>query len=145
MQQTRNFMRHRIESSFSRQGFLTLLGARLLSVAPGEVSLAVTLRPEFSQQHGAGHAGISFTLGDVAAGYAALTLMEPGVEVMTSEMKIHLLRPAVGEELVAKGFVLKAGRRLIVTRADVFARRGPDEVLIATLLGTMVPVAPELS
>lgn len=144
MQQVHIFMQRRIEESFSRQGFLTLLGARLLSVAAGEVSLAVTLRPEFSQQHGAGHAGISFTLGDVAAGYAALTLIEPGMEVMTSEMKIHLLRPAVGDELIAKGSVIKSGRRLIVTRADVFARRGGDEVLIATLLGTMVPVAAEL-
>jgi len=144
MQQVHIFMQRRIEESFSRQGFLTLLGARLLSVAAGEVSLAVTLRPEFSQQHGAGHAGISFTLGDVAAGYAALTLIEPGMEVMTSEMKIHLLRPALGDELIAKGSVIKSGRRLIVTRADVFARRGGDEVLIATLLGTMVPVAAEL-
>ncbi|WP_233588951.1 PaaI family thioesterase [Falsigemmobacter faecalis] len=137
-------MQRRIEESFSRQGFLTLLGARLLSVTPGEVTLGVTLRPEFSQQHGAGHAGISFTLGDVAAGYAALTQIEPGMEVMTSEMKIHLLRPAIGDELIAKGSVIKSGRRLIVTRADVFARRGAEEVLIATLLGTMVPVAADL-
>jgi len=132
----------RISSNFRRQSFLQTLGARLLSVAPGEVALEADLTPALRQQHGAGHAGVSFTLGDVAAGYAALTLMPEGRDVMTSEMKIHLLRPALGEVLIARGSVIKAGRRLVVTRADIFARTKGEEVMIATLLGTMVPVDP---
>lgn len=135
-------MYNRISDSFRRQSFLQTLGARLLSVAPGAVALEADLTPALRQQHGAGHAGVSFTLGDVAAGYAALTLLPEGRDVMTSEMKIHLLRPALGDVLIARGSVIKAGRRLVVTRADIFARTKGEEVMIATLLGTMMPVDP---
>ena len=60
------------------------------------------------QQHGAGHAGLAFSLGDSAAGYAALSVMAAGSEVMTVEMKINLLSPALGDRLVAEGRVLRA-------------------------------------
>ena len=58
---------------------------------------------------------------------------------MTVEMKINLLRPGLGDRLVAEGHVLKAGRRLIIVRADVFAEDGGARKLIAVLQGTMVP------
>lgn len=131
-----------IEESFSRQSFLRRIGARLISLESGKAVVEAELTAELLQQHGAGHAGVSFTLGDVAAGYAALTVMPPGREVMTSEMKIHLLRPALGERLIARGEVLKPGRRLVITKADVFAVAAGEEVMVATLLGTMVPVDP---
>jgi len=37
--------------------------------------------------------------------------------------------------------VLKAGRRLVIVRADVVAVEAGRETLAATLLGTIVPVA----
>ncbi len=132
----------RIRTSFARQGMMATLGARMLSVGPGAVAIAAPLTPAVSQQHGAGHAALAFALGDSAAGYAALTVLPDGAEVMTAEMKIHLLRPAVGDRLIARGSVVKAGRRLVVARADVFADAAGDETLSATLIGTMVPVDP---
>lgn len=130
----------RISASFARQGLMRTLGASLLAVGPGACRIGAPLGPGVTQQHGAAHAGLTFALGDSAAGYAALTLMPEGAEVMTSEIKIHLLRPGVGDRLEARGRVLKPGRRLIVVQSDVFALRGDAEVHIATLLGTMVPV-----
>jgi uncharacterized protein (TIGR00369 family) len=130
----------RVAASFARQGLMRSLGAELVAVAPGRCRIAAPLGPAVTQQHGAAHAGLTFALGDSAAGYAALTLLPDGAEVMTSEIKIHLLRPGVGDRLEARGEVLKPGRRLIVVRADVFALRDGVETHIATLLGTMVPV-----
>lgn len=132
----------RIALSFSRQGLMQTFGARLISVAPGRAVITAPVTPAVSQQHGAGHAGLTFALGDTAAGYAALTLIPEGSEVMTAEIKINLLRPASGDRVEARGEVIKPGRRLIVVRADVFAITGDRETLIATLLGTMVPVDP---
>lgn len=133
----------RIHESFARQGLMRTLGASLAGVAPGAVSLRAPIRPESCQQHGAAHAGLTFALGDTAAGYAALSLMPDESEVMTAEIKINLLRPAVGKVLEARGKVLKAGRRLCVVQADVFALDDAGaENHVATLLGTMVPVAP---
>ena len=131
----------RIAASFARQGLMQTFGARLLAVDPGACRIGAPLGPAVTQQHGAAHAGLTFALGDTAAGYAALTVMPDGAEVMTSEIKIHLLRPGVGDRLEARGRVLKPGRRLIVVQSDVYALRGDGaEVHIATLLGTMVPV-----
>lgn len=135
-------LERRIAASFARQGLMATLGARLVGVAPGQVRIAAPVTPAVSQQHGAGHAGLTFALGDTAAGYAALTLLPEESEVMTAEIKINLMRPAIGDALEARGEVLKPGRRLIVVKADILAFSGTRETLIATMLGTMVPVAP---
>ncbi|MFN3938384.1 MAG: PaaI family thioesterase [Gemmobacter sp.] len=122
---------------------MATLGARLVSVAAGRVEIAAPVTAAVSQQHGAGHAALAFALGDSAAGYSALTLLPADAEVMTAEIRIHLLRPARGVGLVARGAVLKPGRRLIVVTAEVFALDGTGaETQVALLTGTMVPVAP---
>ena len=61
-------------------------------------------------------------------------------EVVTAEIKINLLAPAQGDHLLAKGRIIKPGRRLIVVASDVFAISTGKERLIAVLQGTMVPV-----
>jgi acyl-coenzyme A thioesterase PaaI-like protein len=58
--------------------------------------------------------------------------------VLSVEFKINLLAPARGELLVARGQVLKAGRTLFVCRADVFAFRGSEESLCATMQQTVM-------
>ncbi|WP_372839836.1 PaaI family thioesterase [Phaeovulum sp.] len=119
------------------------IGAEVMSVGDGVCELAAPLLPTMGQQHGAGHAGVTFALGDTAAGYAALTLIEPGREVMTAEMKINLLAPALGVRLIARGRVVRPGRRLVVVTAEVEAEAADGaRKLIAILQGTMVPVDP---
>jgi uncharacterized protein (TIGR00369 family) len=93
------------------------------------------------QQQGFGHAGLTFSIGDSAAGYAALSLLSPDLDVLTAEIKINLLAPARGDLLIATGRVIKPGRRLMVVSAEVMAQDGDKMTLIAILQGTMVPVA----
>ncbi|ARE41926.1 Phenylacetic acid degradation protein PaaD, thioesterase [Rhodovulum sp. P5] len=129
-----------VRESFSCQAIMSTMGAEIVSLEPGKMVVAAPFRKEFSQQFGVAHAGLTFALGDTAAGYAAMSLMPPGHDVMTAEMKIHLMVPGKGQRIVARGEVLKPGRRLFVVRADVFSEDGQDTAHIATLLGTMVPV-----
>lgn len=131
----------RIRASFARQGMMRTLGAQVLSVTRGRCVISAPLSEQVSQQHGAGHAALAFALGDSAAGYAALTVMPGDSEVMTAEIKINLLRPAVGTRLEAVGTVLKPGRRLVVVQAEVTAMSDTDRRLCAVLMGTMVPVS----
>lgn len=126
----------RVAASFARQGMMAAIGAEVLHADAGLCRIGAAIRPDFTQQHGYGHAGVTFALGDSAAGYAALSVMPEEVEVLTAEMKINLLAPAAGERLVAEGRVIRAGRRLVVVGAEV--RVG--STLIAVLQGTMVPV-----
>lgn len=132
----------RIAASFARQGMMSALQAQLISAASGRVVIRAPLLPHHSQQHGAAHAAVSFALGDSAAGYAALTLMPENQEVMTAEIKINLLAPAIGDHLEAIGEVMRAGRRLSVVRAEVFAITDQTRKSVALLQGTMIGVQP---
>jgi uncharacterized protein (TIGR00369 family) len=116
------------------------LGAQMTAVKAGHCEIAAPILPGALQQHGAGHAALTFAIGDSAAGYAALSVLPEGAEVMTVEMKINLVAPAIGEQLIATGRVEKSGRRLTVVSARVEAEEGGKRRLIALLQGTMIPV-----
>lgn len=132
----------KVHASFATQGLMRTLDARIDAVDAGRCTISAPIGPATSQQTDLAHAGVAFTLGDSAAGYAALTLMAAEDEVVTVEMKIHLLAPAKGDRLVAEGRVVRAGRRVSVVAADVFAFDGKTRSHIATLLGSMMPVSP---
>ena len=134
----------RVARSFDSQVFLKTIGAKLDSVEDGKVIISVDLKPSIMQQHGFGHAGVTFSIGDSAAGYAALTKMGKHQEVLTSEMKIHLLSPADGKVLKAVGSVLKSGKRLLVVQSNIYSVSDKNEKLVATMLGTMVPSIVEI-
>ena len=130
----------RVRASFDKQGLMATLGARLESVSPGLVEIALIPEPAVSQQHGFVHAGAVSAIADSAAGYAALSLMPAGTGVLTTEFKINLLAPAAGDRLVARGRVVKAGRTLTLAQAEVFAESGGQEKLVAFLTATLMAV-----
>lgn len=130
----------KIRESFAKQAMMSSLHAKLILVGDGCVQIQAPILPAFTQQHDFAHAGVTFSLGDSAAGYAALTLMDENAEVLTAEMKINLLAPAKGDVLVATGKVIRPGKRLMVVTATVEAVTGNDRQDIAILQGTMVPV-----
>ncbi len=130
----------KIRSSFAAQGMMGTLQARITALSAGHCTIEAPIRPETGQQQGFAHAGLTFSIGDSAAGYAALTLMPEEAEVVTAEMKINLLAPATGQRLVAEGKVIRPGRRLMVVQADVYAL-GDRRRHVALLTGTMVPVS----
>lgn len=133
-------MTRRIAASFARQSMMQTFGATLDSVADGRVTISAPILPGSQQQQGFAHAALTFGLGDSAAGYAALTTLPDDQEVVTAEIKINLTAPATGDRLIAKGRVVKPGRRLIVVTSEVFAQKDGHDTLVAILQGTMVPV-----
>ena len=128
----------RVRQSFERQGAMALIGARLVELRAGYCALALTPRPETSQQHGYVHAGILATLVDSAGGYAGYTLFPADSSVLTVEFKLNLLAPAQGERIVAEGFVVKSGRTLTITRGDVHAERNGERTLVAIMQQTLM-------
>ncbi|MCK0151999.1 PaaI family thioesterase [Marivita sp. S6314] len=130
----------RIQSSFDRQSMMATLGATLLETEDGHAVITAPILPGSRQQQGFAHAALTFAIGDSAAGYAALTLIPATQEVVTAEIKINLLAPAKGDRLIARGRVIKPGRRLIVVTSDVYAETDGTERHVACLTGTMIPV-----
>jgi uncharacterized protein (TIGR00369 family) len=128
----------RIRESFSRQGMMKHMGARLAAVGPGHAEIRAPFRAELTQQHGYFHAGVSGTIADSACGYAAYTLMPADSSVLTVEYKMNLLAPAEGEELIARAKVLRSGKTLKICAADVHVLKGGAEVHCATMLATIM-------
>lgn len=132
----------RVSASLQRQGLMQHLGVRLLHVQAGQCMLALPYSERVTQQQGAFHGGAIGALADIAAGYAALTLAPPGHEVVTVEYKINFLAGCSGGELRASGRVVKPGRRVLITSAEVtHVAEDGRETLCALLQQTIMPVA----
>lgn len=131
--------RREVEISFSRQGFLNGLGARLVDLGAGRCVVELPFSDAVTQQQGFFHGGAMGALADTAGGYAAMTLLPDRTEVVTLEYKINFLRPAAGDAIIAVGEVLRAGRSVVVTRVDVHVRRGEQRVLCAALQQSIAP------
>ncbi|GAB4211695.1 MAG: PaaI family thioesterase [Rhodoferax sp.] len=134
-------LRERVQASFERQGLMRHLGAQVHHVAQGECVVLLPYSERVTQQQGAFHGGAIGALADIAAGYAALTVAPAGAEVVTAEYKINFLAGCSGGQLRASGRVVKGGKRVIVTAAEVLhiADDG-QETLCAVLQQTIVPV-----
>jgi uncharacterized protein (TIGR00369 family) len=130
----------RIRSSFAKQGLMSTLKATLGDISPGLVEIAIRPDPTISQQHGFVHAGALSAVADTAAGYAALSLMPQGKGVLTTEFKINLVAPALGDRILARGRVVKAGRTLTLAQAEVFVESGGQAKLVAFLTATLMTV-----
>jgi uncharacterized protein (TIGR00369 family) len=104
------------------------------------VDIRLPFRSDLTQQHGLFHAGVMTTVADSACGYSALSLMPAGTAVLTTEFKVNLLAPGAGQSVVARARVVKAGRTLTVSMAEVFARDGSVEKLVALMTATNMTV-----
>ena len=132
----------RVTRSFNEQAVMQTLNATLSRVEPGEVQIEIPYQQALTQQDGFLHAGISSTIMDSACGYAAFTLMPVEARVLTIEFKINLLAPASGETFRAIGRVRKPGRSVFVAEGELFASRGGEDKLVATMAGTLMAVYP---
>jgi uncharacterized protein (TIGR00369 family) len=128
-----------LHDKLSRQSFMRLLGAEAVEVAPGRVVLELPFRDDLCQQNGFLHAGVVTSIADSACGYAALTLMPPGSDVLSVEFKVNLLSPARGQRFRAVGTVARSGRTLTVVQGEVHALEdGQPATLVALLQATMI-------
>lgn len=134
----------RIAVSFSAQGLMKTLGARLAMVADGEVHIALPYAERLSQQHGYVHAGAISSIVDTACGYAALTKAPGDCDVVTAEFKINFMRPALGDHFLAIGKVQNAGKALTVCSGEVraFSGGGSAYKVIALMQATIANIRP---
>ena len=128
-----------VRDNLHRQAFMRLLGAEATEIAPGRVVIELPYRTDLCQQNGFVHAGVITSIADSACGYAALTAMPPGSDVLSVEFKVNLLSPAMGERFRATATVVRAGRTLSVVQADVVAvSDGRPDKQVALMQATMI-------
>jgi uncharacterized protein (TIGR00369 family) len=128
----------RVRASFDRQHAMHLIQATLPVVEQGRTEIHLPHWQGVEQQHGYVHGGVVGMIADSAAGYAAMTMVPANATVLTVEYKMNLMAPVDGEKLIARGEVVRPGRTLIVTKAEVFAVRDGNETLCALLQQTIM-------
>ena len=128
----------RVRASFAKQHAMELIRATLPVVEPGYTEIHLPHWEGVEQQHGFVHGGVVGMIADSAAGYAAMTLVSASASVLTVEYKMNLVAPADGEKLIARGKVVRPGRTLVVTQAEVFAVKDGKETLCALMQQTIM-------
>ena len=128
-----------IKHTLENQGFTKLVGAKVVSIDPGVVVMALDRRPEVLQQNGLFHGGVLAYLVDNATTAAAGTMIDRATRsVITGEYKINLIAPSIGDRLTCRAEVVKPGRTLTVVEAKVFCRIDGADKLVAVALATIV-------
>ena len=130
--------RTRIRDSFAKQSAMALIHAEIPVIEEGRAEIEIPHWDGVLQQHGFVHGGVVGMIADSAAGYAAMTIVPEGTSVLTVEYKINMVAPANGDKIVARGSVLRAGRTLILTKADVYAVKDGTETLCAVMQQTIM-------
>ncbi|WP_372397538.1 PaaI family thioesterase [Azospirillum sp. HJ39] len=130
-------------ASFEQQPICRTLGIELTAIEPGFCEMRLPFRADLTQQHGFFHAGMVSTLADNAGGYAALSLMPAGAEVLAVEFKINLMSPAKGEVMIARARVVKPGRTLVITQVEIAMLDGGVEKDCALMQQTTFCVMPK--
>lgn len=133
----------RIEKFLERQHFMKLVGFELNVIEAGRTEGWLDLIQDHQQQTGLVHGGVTATLADIVAGFAALTVVAEDQHVVTGEIKISYFTPGRGEKLHAIGWVVKQGRKMSFCEAEVWSVDGDKRTLIAKASTSMVTIFPE--
>ena len=122
---------------FAASPFMVDLGVAPTAVEPGRITTRMTLQPRHTQHTGQCHAGVMASIADHSMGAAAQTMAPEGHWILTAELKTSLLRAGRGEQLECEARVLKAGRMLSFTEAEVYAINGSERTLVMKASATM--------
>lgn len=129
-----------VRLKIERNKFMQLIGFQIDEIREGEVNGTMPVKEMHEQQNGFVHGGIISSLSDMACGFAAYSLVEEGVQVFTIEIKVSYLRPGIGQEIKAKGWVLKAGKQFINCESELYAVNDSESKLIAKASSTMAVI-----
>lgn len=132
-------LERRISVHFSAHALMTMLGAELIHVAEGEVHVALSPRPELCQQHGHIQAGALASILESACSYAAMTVAQPGLDVLTIEFKLRFIRPAApADRFIAVGKVTnKVGTTLTMCEGEILGEQGSQREPLAVMQATI--------
>ena len=119
-------------------GLNRLAGFDVTAAENGAAEIVMEWNDDLTQYAGHLHAGMIAALLDTACGFAAATLAG---NVTATHFSMNCLRPAVGRRFTAKGTTVRAGRKQVFARAELFAENDQGEKsLVATGDTLLVPI-----
>ena len=142
MRRTHEGFRHDVADRVLTLPVVAAFGLTFDELADGRAVTRLAWRPELSHIPGAFQANPIAALADFTGVSAGVTLLPPGAMAATVDYTAKFLNEARGEQLLARGRVLRPGTTLTVATVDVFAVAAAAETLCATALVTMRNIAP---
>lgn len=131
-----------ITDSFNRSETLQFYKAELLELETDFVSIKIPKMEMMTRKAGMFNGAMIASLVDVSSGYAAVSHYKEDCYVVTVELKVNYLRPAIGDALVSKSYVIKGGAKISVIRTEIYTidKDGEQESHVATSLVTMMKI-----
>ena len=112
--------RELIREKLEKQYFMHHIGMELDTIEAGRVEGSLDFTDELKQQNGFLHGGVTATLCDVVAGFAAFTLVNEDETVVTADLRVSYLNPGDASRYEAKGWVIKTGSMLHFCESEVW-------------------------
>jgi uncharacterized protein (TIGR00369 family) len=134
--------RQLISGSFNRSETLQFYKAELLQAETDFISIKIPKMDLMTRKAGMFNGAMIASLVDVSSGYAAVSHYEEDCYVVTVELKVNYLRPAMGDALISKSYVIKGGSKISVIRTEIYTvdENGASENHVATSLVTMMKI-----
>ena len=131
-----------ITDSFERSETLKFYKAQLLEVETDFISMKIPKMDLLTRKAGMFNGAMIASLVDVSSGYAAVSHYEEDCYVVTVELKVNYLRPAIGDALVSRSYVIIGGAKICVVRTEIYAvsEDHTSESHVATSLVTMMKI-----
>ena len=116
-------------------------GFEVTSAGNGEAELRMDWREEdMGQYAGFLHAGMIGAMLDTVSGYAAASVAG---RVLASHFSVNCISPAVGRAFIARGRVVKAGRKQVFAAAELYAQGDSADSLKLVATGNAILVSVE--
>ena len=131
-------VRQKLDKNYAR--FLVL---EVVAASPGAVTLALDHRAEFEFAPGYFEGVITSAVGQIAASYSGSSTSNLDWTHLVMQQSIRFVSPAFGERLVAVGKVVKTGRAVSFTSAEIFVEHRGKRNLCALLDMTMRHIPPK--
>lgn len=113
--------------------FLTHLGVKIETMAPGDATVSFDPRPEHFNSWGGVHGGVIMTLLDVCMAVAGRSHDPAHLSGVTVDMSTSFISPGRGRQL-ARGRVV--ARSATLWRCEGEVRNADDDALVARAMGT---------
>ncbi len=123
--------KERIQHKMLANNFMQYIGFKATQIEAGKISGELILEEHHLQQSKFLHGGVTATLADLVGGFASFTLVKDNQTVVTSDLKISYLNPGIGQKVLAKGWVIKAGNTLHFAEAEIICVNEGLETLVA--------------
>ncbi|QHC84918.1 thioesterase [Empedobacter brevis] len=131
-----------IVASFNRSETLKFYNASLDECKTNFISIKIPKQQMMTRKHGMFNGAMIASLVDVSSGYAAVSHYDDDCYVVTVELKVNYLRPALGDYLLSKAYVIKGGKKISTIRTEIFTvdEKTSKETHVATSLVTMMRI-----